>query len=138
MHNQNYRYRSPIGGFFAFMFFFIGLIVFVGFITGIFRYIFWPGPIFGTVILLMIFFGFYNSARRRAYYRRVQRQQRVRYQQYRPTENPFWKNQEKHVVQEREPEPVVRIDNSIHFCDYCGMKLNDKMSYCTNCGNKLQ
>ena len=110
----------------------------VGFLTGLFRYIFWPFPLVGTIVFILLVSAIVNSARRRAYYRRIQREQRIRYGVYRPTENPFWKNQQQ-VAQERErkEEPVIRVHSSAHFCDYCGMKLNDEMSYCTNCGNKL-
>jgi hypothetical protein len=139
MHNQNYKYRSPIGGLFAFAFLFFGVIMLVGFLTGLFRYIFWPFPLVGTIVFILIVSAVVNSARRRAYYRRIQRQQRIRYGVYRPTENPFWKNQQQ-VVQEKEQkqEPVIRVHSSAKlFCDYCGMKLKEEMIYCTNCGNKL-
>lgn len=113
----------------------MGILVLVGFLTGFLRYMYWPIPMVGTIFLIIIVSSIIRSSRRRASYRHAQRQQHRRYETYKPTENPFWKNQETQVVQEQ--EPVQRIVNSKQFCDYCGMKIKEEMSYCTNCGNKL-
>ena len=136
MHNNNYRKRNSTKGLFAFVFLLIGALVLVGFVTGIFRHIFWPIPLVGTIVGLLLLSAILTSARRRAHYRRVQRQQRIRYNVYQPTENPYWKNQETQVIKEK--QPVQRVVSSTHFCDFCGMKISEEMSYCTNCGSKLQ
>ncbi len=117
----------------------LGALLLVGFITGIFRVIFWPFPLVGILIMLLLISSIVNASRRRAHNRRVQRQQNVRYKVYQPTENPFWKNHEAQVVQEQEQEQVTvrRVVHSTQFCDFCGMKVNEKMMYCTNCGNHL-
>ena len=89
----------------------------------------------GTIIGIILIAYIISTFRSRAHYKRIQRQERFKYGVYQPTENPFWKNQETQVVQEQ--EPAVRIVSTVKFCDYCGMKLEEEMSYCTNCGNKI-
>ncbi len=139
MHNDNYRYRNPVGSIFAFIFMMIGIVVLVGFVTGVFRHIFWPFPLIGTLIGVFVLVAIISSIRRRAYYREVERQKHIRYGVYQPTENPYWKNLEVQKAQEKEQEqePIERVVSNTLFCDYCGMKLTEEMSYCTNCGNKL-
>lgn len=134
-NNNNYRHRNPIGGFIVFILTMLGILVFIGFITGFIRHFMWPIPMIGTILLIILIISIISSLRRRAYYRQTQRQQFRHYEPYRPTENPFWKNQETSVV--HEAEPVQKTSGNSKFCDYCGMKVKEEMRYCTNCGTKL-
>ncbi len=136
MHSNNYRHKNPVGGFFIFMLTLLGALILVGFITGFLRHVIWPIPMVGTLLVILFVASIISSSRRRTRHRHAQRQQYRRYETYKPTENPFWKNQENQVVQEQ--EPVQRVVNSTKFCDYCGMKVKEEMSFCTNCGNRLK
>ena len=136
MHRNNYRHRNRFGGLAAFLLLIFGIVVFLGFFTGYLRFIYWPFSTIGTILVFLLVAAIVSSARRRARYRRAQHHQNRKYKAYRPTENPFWKNQEKEVVQEQ--EQFQRTVRAVQFCDYCGMKVNEEMKFCINCGNQLK
>lgn len=135
MQSNNYRHRNRFGGLAAFLLLIFGIMAFLAFYNGYFRFIYWPFSTIGTIIVFLLVATIVSSARRRARYRRAQHYQTRKYKTYRPTENPFWKNLEKEVVQEQ--RPVQSVVSTAQFCDYCGMKVNEEMRFCINCGNQL-
>lgn len=135
MQRSSYRHRNSFGRVAAILLLIFGIIAFLGFYTGYLRFIYWPFSTIGTILVFLLVVTIVSSTRRRARYRRAQHYPNKKYKTYRPTENPFWKNLEMEVVQEQ--RPVQRVVSTAQFCDYCGMKVNEEMRFCINCGNQL-
>ncbi len=135
MHTNRHRHRNNVGSFIAFLLIGLGVLMFFGLYTGFFHYNFWPLPSLGVIIFILFIVGISSSARRRARQRSANQQRYVRYEPYRPTRNPYWVNEESKVVKPQEVEEV--IVSGVSFCDFCGMKVTEKMKFCTNCGNHL-
>ena len=132
MHTNRHRHRNNVGGFIAFVVIALGVLMFFGLYTGFFHYNFWPLPSLGVIILILFILGVSSSARRRNRQRAINQH---RYQPYRPTRNPYWVNEENEVVKPQKVEE--KVVSGISFCDFCGMKVTEKIKFCTNCGNQL-
>jgi hypothetical protein len=135
MHRNNHRHRNSIGGLVTFLLLLLGVFIFFGMFTDIVSHIFWPFPTVGILIFILIIYSISSSRRRRVRQRPVQYQKYQRHQQYQPTENPYWKNQEKDFIPSQKVEQMVR--NEPVFCNYCGVKIEEKANFCVNCGRKL-
>ena len=143
MHRQNNRHRNTVGGVTGFILLILGVVLFLGIYSGFYRFEFFPFPTIGIIIVILFLSGILRSRRRRVRQSSVHQYERRRSYQneyekreiYKPTENPFWKNQENDRVTTQNFEERVLINTN--FCDYCGMKIIQEMKYCTNCGNKL-
>jgi len=134
MHAHRNRHRT--GGFASIMFLLLGIAIFLGIYTGYLRIWNWPFIMIGAGIFIFIISGSSNSRRRRAQQRSgCQTQQRTN-EPYVPTKNPFFEREEKEYA--RQQEITFRTNNELIFCSYCGMKMQQKVRFCSNCGNQSE
>ena len=138
---HTHRNKHTPGVFASVMFLVLGVIVFLGFYTGFLRFWNWPFILIGLGVFIIIITGSSNSRRRRAEHRATyQVEQRVK-EPYVPTKNPFFEREKKELERqeiERQPEIVFQPINEPIFCTYCGMKIQQKVRFCSNCGNQLE
>ena len=131
MHTHRNRHRNSVGGLVTFLLLLLGVFIFFGMFTDVVSYIFWPFPTVGILIFILIIYSISRS-RRRTRQRVVKH---TEYKQYQPTPNPYWKNQEKDFVST--PKYEQKVSSELMFCNYCGIKLEEKANFCVNCGRKL-
>lgn len=133
MHTHRHRYRTS--GFASIMFLLLGIAIFLGIYTGYLRIWNWPLIMIGAGIFIFIISASSNRRRRVQQRSGCQTQQRTN-EQYVPTKNPFFEREEKEYA--RQQEITFRTNNELIFCSYCGMKMQQKVRFCSNCGNQSE
>ncbi len=133
MHTHRHRYRTS--GIASIMFLLLGIAIFLGVYTGYLRIWNWPIIMIGVGIFIFIISASSNRRRRVQQRSGCQTQQRTN-EQYVPTKNPFFEREEKEYA--RQQEITFRTNNELIFCSYCGMKMQQKVRFCSNCGNQSE
>ncbi len=133
---QTHRHRYRTGPFASVMFLVLGVLIFLGFYTGFLRFWNWPFILIGVGVFIIILSASSNSRRRRVEHRtRYHVEQRTK-EPYVPTKNPFFEKEKQEL--EKQPKVVFQPINEPIFCTYCGMKIQQKVRFCSNCGNQLE
>ena len=134
MHTHRNRHRTS--GFASIMFLLLGIAIFLGIYTGYLRIWNWPFIMIGVGIFIFIISASSNSRRRRAEQRLGYQTEQKTYKTYQPTKNPFFEREEKEYAKQQ--EITFRTNNELVFCSYCGMKMQQKVRFCSNCGNQSE
>ena len=136
MQRNSYRYRDNSMKVSSLMILLLGAFIAFGLLTNIVTEIFWPFPTVGIIITILIIYLFSRSRSKRRKQEIIPKEslQKDPINQYK--EISLWKNQEKDFIPSRKYKQ--KIINESRFCDYCGIILENNISYCTNCGNKLK
>ncbi len=131
-----HRNRHRTGGFASIMFLLLGIAIFLGIYTGYLRIWNWPFIMIGVGIFIFIISASSNPRRRRAQQRSGYQTEQRANEPYVPTKNPFFEREEKEYA--RQQEITFRTNNEPIFCSYCGMKMQQKVRFCSNCGNQSE
>ncbi|MHA2357961.1 MAG: zinc ribbon domain-containing protein [Candidatus Heimdallarchaeaceae archaeon] len=135
MHKHNRTHRNTVGGVASFILLVIGILLFFGLYNGFHNVWYFPFPTVAIIIVILLLSGVLRSNRRRVRHRPSYQNEYEKREIYKPTPNLYLKELENDKVTTQEVEE--RVVSDTNFCDYCGMKLNQEMKYCTNCGNRL-